>query len=154
MSPGDMRWPSSHRLRTGYALAFGILAINAIITFGNLRAIAENSRAVAQTHEVIVGLEAVLSDLRNAETGQRGYLLTGDAQYLEPYLKAVASVNRSVAHLKEVTANNGVRRDHLIAIEQVLAGKFAELKETIAASTTSGGRKPPWPSSGRIGGGR
>ena len=39
---------------------------------------------MAQTHEVIVGLDAVLSNLRDAETGQRGYLLTGDERYLEP----------------------------------------------------------------------
>ena len=82
MNPGVTRWPSSRRLLAGYALAFGLLLINGVVTFWNLRAIAENSRAVAQTHEVFIGLDAVLSDLRDAETGQRGYLLTGDERYL------------------------------------------------------------------------
>ncbi|MGP0062246.1 MAG: CHASE3 domain-containing protein [Isosphaeraceae bacterium] len=131
MSPGATRWPSSQRLLAGYALAFGLLAINAVVTFWNLRTIAENSRDVAQTHEVIVGLEGVLSNLRDAETGQRGYLLTGDERYLDPYNKAVASVDRSVARLKEVTASNGIRQNHLIGIEQAVAAKFSELEETI-----------------------
>ena len=123
----------------GYALAFGLLVVNAVVTFRNLRMIAENSRAVAQTHEVIVGLDAVLSNLRDAETGQRGYLLTGDERYLEPYTTAVASVDRSVGHLKKITVHNGIRRDHLTRIEQAVAAKFAEMEETDQASKEPGG---------------
>ena len=55
-----MRWPSSQRLMAGYALAFGLLVVNTVITFWNLRSIAENSKAVTRTHEVIVGLDDVL----------------------------------------------------------------------------------------------
>jgi PAS domain S-box-containing protein len=131
MSPGDMRWPSSHRLLVGYALAFGLLAINAVVTSWNLRTIAENTRAVAQAHEVMVGLEAVLSNLRDAETGQRGYLLTGDERYLDPYLEAAASIDRVVDRLRKVAVDDGIRRDHLGGIERAIASKFAELKETI-----------------------
>ncbi len=131
MNPGVTRWPSSRRLLAGYALAFGLLVINAIVTFWNLQAIAADSDAVHQTHEVIVGLEAVLSNLRDAETGQRGYLLTGDERYLEPYNQAASSVDASVARLREVAASNGIRQDHIRSVEGAVANKFAELKETI-----------------------
>ena len=96
MSPGDMRWPTSRRMLAGYAVAFGLLVINAVVTFWNLRTIAENSKAVIQTHEVGAGLDAVISNLRDAETGQRGYLLTGDercpirGQMLPPSLRSIS----------------------------------------------------------------
>jgi PAS domain S-box-containing protein len=138
MNPGVTRWPSSQWLLAGYALAFGLLVINAVVTFWNLRAIAEDSDAVLQTHEVIVGLEAVLSDLRDAETGQRGYLLTGDERYLEPYNQAASSVDESVARLREVAASNGIRQDHIRGVEGAVANKFAELKETIGLRKEQG----------------
>lgn len=138
MNPGDMRWPSSQRLVAGYALAFGLLVVNTVITFWNLRSIAENSNAVTRTHEVIVGLDDVLSNLRDAETGQRGYLLTGQERYLEPYLEAAARVGNSIAHLKAITIDNGIRREHLGQIEQASAAKFAELEETITLRREQG----------------
>ena len=138
MNRGVMRWPTTQRLVVGYALVFAILIVNAVATFWNLRMIAENSRAVAQTHEVIVGLDAVLSNLRDAETGQRGYLLTGDERYLEPYNMAVTSVGRSVGHLRDVTINNGIRRDSPGRIEQAVAAKFSEMEETIKLRRAQG----------------
>ena len=131
MSPGDTRWPLSQRLLAGYALAFGLLVINAVVTSWNLQTIAANSKAVAQTHEVIVGLEAVLSNLRHAETGQRDYLLTGEERALDPYLEAVEAVNRLVELLKKVTADRGSGQHHLSGIEQAVASRCAELKNTI-----------------------
>ena len=138
MNPGVTRWPSSQLLLAGYVLAFGLLVINAVVTFWNLWTIAEDSKAVAQTHQVIVGLDAVLSNLRDAETGQRGYLLTGDERYLDPYHKAAASVGEAVDLLRKVTANNGVRQDHLGRVEQAIARKFDELKETITLRRDQG----------------
>ncbi len=131
MNPGMMKWPSSKRLVAGYTLAFGLLVVNTIVTFWNLETIDRNSRQVSQTHEVLVGLEAVLSNLRDAETGQRGYLLTGDERYLAPYLEARKMVGKSVASLKTITANNGIRQDQIARIEQATAAKFAELEKAI-----------------------
>jgi CHASE3 domain sensor protein len=48
------------------------------------------SRWVEHTHKVLLELETTLSVVKDAETGQRGYLLTGDKRYLEPYQAAIA----------------------------------------------------------------
>jgi PAS domain S-box-containing protein len=138
MKPGMMRWPSSKRLVAGYALAFSLLVANTVVTFWNLESIDRNSRDVARTHEVLVGLEAVLSNLRDAETGQRGYLLTGDERYLAPYLQARSMVDQSVNTLKTIAANNGIRQDHIARIELVTAAKFAELEKVIAVRREQG----------------
>ncbi len=131
MYPCEMRWPSSNRLVAGYALAFGLLIVNTVVTFWNLETIAGNSRHVAQTHEMLVGLEAVLSNLRDAETGQRGYLLTGDERYLGPYSESRSRVARSISSLKRLAVNNGIRREHIVRIEKAITAKFDQLEKTI-----------------------
>src|SRR5262249_33292281 len=96
MNPRRLRWPSSKRLVAGYALAFGLLVANTVVTFWNLQTIADNSRDVSQAHEVLLRLEQVQSNLRDAETVQRGYLLAGDERSLPPFFLAHTMVGRSI----------------------------------------------------------
>jgi CHASE3 domain sensor protein len=51
-----------------------------------------SERWVTHTHQVLSAIEAVSSELKDAETGQRGYLLTSKEAYLEPYLSALSNV--------------------------------------------------------------
>ena len=67
----------------------------------------------------------------DAETGQRGYLLTGDKTYLEPYLKAVAGLPAQLAALDELTAKDDARRQQMSGIKSALTDKMAELSNTI-----------------------
>ena len=87
MSPDGTKWPPQRKLATGYTVAIAVLIIDLLITFWNLHSISRTWDALALSHEVVVGLDDVLSNLRDAETGQRGYLLTGDERYLDPYTR-------------------------------------------------------------------
>src|SRR4051794_6335876 len=62
----------------GYALVLAALVGNGVVTSLNLRTIAEGDRWIDHTREVVIELERALSTLKDAETGQRGYLLTGE----------------------------------------------------------------------------
>ena len=118
MSPDGTKWPPPRKFATGYAVAIAVLIINLIITFWNLNSISRTWDALALSHDIVVGLDDVLSNLRDAETGQRGYLLTGDERYLEPYTKSHAVVAASIDRLRSLVANNGVRREHLNAVAE------------------------------------
>jgi signal transduction histidine kinase/ActR/RegA family two-component response regulator len=77
-------------------------------------------------------LAEVLAVVQGAETGQRGYLLTGDRQYLEPYQDAIARVGGTLAELED---EPGVKEQFHEPLEQLLAlvqQKLAEMRETIA----------------------
>jgi PAS domain S-box-containing protein len=84
-----------------------------------------------RSHDVIKALDDVLSDLRDAETGQRGYLLTGEEAYLEPYNRAASTVDRSIQRLKAVTADDPRNRLQAEGVERAARAKLAELTETI-----------------------
>ena len=138
MSPDGTKWPPQRKLATGYAVAIAVLIIDLLITFWNLNSISRIWDALALSHDVVVGLDDVLSNLRDAETGQRGYLLTGDERYLEPYTKSHAVVATSIDRLRSLVANNGVRREHLNTAAEATSAKLSELEQTIRLRRESG----------------
>ena len=68
-----------------FALALIVLAVNAWVSYHNIRQMAENQEWVQHTHQDRAALDGVLVAMTDAETGQRGYLLTGDPETLAPY---------------------------------------------------------------------
>ena len=85
-------------------------------------------REAIRYDQLLSGLHLLALD---AETGQRGYLLTGERRYLEPYLRAVESLPGQVEALDELVNGNAARRQQIAGIKPALAAKLAELDETI-----------------------
>jgi PAS domain S-box-containing protein len=133
-----MRPPAQTRLTIGSSLAIAILILNAVLTFGSLRALIDSSRLLTRINALLIGLEAVLSDLRDAETGQRGYLLTGDEKYLEPYRKAVAIIDADLNRLDLLDADDLAIRGRVSEIRRKVADKLSELQETVALRREKG----------------
>jgi CheY-like chemotaxis protein/CHASE3 domain sensor protein len=90
-------------------------------------------RQFTRTLELIERLEVVSSTMKDAETGQRGFLLTGDEAYLEPYNAARARHAKELKDIRQwLLFPDGPQAKLLSEIEQVVETKFAELEETIA----------------------
>ena len=138
MNPDDTKWPPPRKLATGYTVAIAVLVIDLLLTFWNLNSISRTWDALALSHDVVVGLDEVLSNLREAETGQRGYLLTGDERYLEPYTNSHAEVAASIERLRPLVANDGTRREHLSTAAEAASDKLSELEQTIRLRRDSG----------------
>src|ERR1035441_9669465 len=96
--------------RFSVILGFGLLLIvvlaSAFVTRRQLGAQARNQYWVEHTHEVLVELDQVQLLLIDAETGQRGYLYTGDRKYLQPYNFDLSQVDSHVSRVAELTADN------------------------------------------------
>jgi PAS domain S-box-containing protein len=131
MPLSSSKWPSQRRLAVWYALALAVLALNAVVTYWNLRTIAKTAELVARTHDVIKGFDDVLLELRDAETGQRGFLLTGDEAYLKPYERALSTIDYSMERLRELSRDEELRRSYVDEVEQIAREKLAELAATI-----------------------
>ncbi len=87
---------------------------------------------VTRSHEVIAGVRDLLSVVKDAETGQRGYLLTGDEAYLEPYEDGLRRFKPVAARLDDLTAGNRDEHARFIALRASADAKIAELKRTVA----------------------
>lgn len=87
---------------------------------------------VNHTHEVILTSEIFLGHIRDAETGQRGYLLTQDPKYLAPYHSGVQQAIEEFNVLLDLTQQSSEHKKSLKRIETLMRGKFAELARTIS----------------------
>jgi PAS domain S-box-containing protein len=116
----------------GFVLTVTILLAGAVLGFVNVLRLAENARQVSHSQEVVAGARDLLSVLKDAETGQRGYLLTGDQAYLAPYDAAIRQFETVVARLDSLTAGDSNQRARFIPLRAAAEAKIAELKHTVS----------------------
>ena len=108
------------------------------ISYSSIGELRSTSHWVSHTHEVLGQLERVSSELKDAETGQRGYLITGEDRYLEPYNSARTSAEEAVANLRDLTSDNPAQQKRIDDLTPLIDAKFAELQETIDLRRTEG----------------
>ena len=115
----------------GFGLTLIVLIVGGVMGVINTRRLTENERQVARTHEVRAELEILLSTLKDAETGQRGYLLVQDEKYLQPYEEAVERLQTILTRLAFLTSENSLQQERLRALQPKIARRLAEIKQTI-----------------------
>lgn len=105
-----------------------ITAVSALIDWNAFRA----NRASANRSRVILqNASSLQSALKDAETGQRGYLLTRNPRYLEPYRKASVEIPRDFANLKRIIGLDPVWQSDLKLLDTAIPAKMAELSQTM-----------------------
>ena len=96
-------------LAIGFALVIVLLIANAWVSYQNIRRIADNNASVTRTYEILGETQAVLSSMQDAETGQRGFIITGEESYLEPYNSGVSTVQQHLYRLDPLISAPSVR---------------------------------------------
>ncbi|TPM37941.1 CHASE3 domain-containing protein [Mesorhizobium sp. B2-3-4] len=122
-----MRW-QTFPLIAGFAVLTLIVGARAVLVEGQ-RA---NRAAARETLEYQQLLSGLLSLAQDAEGGQRGYLLTGETSYLDPYRKAVDAIPGQLARIDAMTASDDQIAQQVSHIKDALSQKQAELSQTIA----------------------
>ncbi len=128
--------PDSTKQRTAliaFGMVFAILLANALISYLNIRRLRTTDDLVRHTNEVLTELNAVFVTVLNAETGQRGYLITNEELFLEPYTSGVAQVEERLHSLAELVADNAVQSDNVRELSNLLHRRFELLRNALAA---------------------
>ncbi len=115
-----------------------LLAANGYVSQRAVRVVTGNDRLLAHTEEVLTALETLQATVTDAETGQRGYVLTGRESYLLPYQAARASLADRLTRFRSLTADNSFHQRRLAALEGKIQAKLAELGETIELRRNGG----------------
>ncbi len=113
-----------HAQTAGLLLALLLFLLMSGAVVRNTRALIINTREVAHAHEVIEQLSATLSAMQDVETGSRGYLLTGDPSYLEPYTTASGAVVRLQQELHHLTTDNPAQQRRVGQLEALINRKL------------------------------
>lgn len=110
---------------------FSISIVGSILTF-KLESYGDEKLAwVIHTHNVITDSEKLLSSMKDAETGQRGYLLTQEITYLEPYYTGMSNAQKMFQELRLLTKDNPEQQAALDNIDKSMKLKFDELALTV-----------------------
>jgi len=109
---------------------------NSIFTFKMESIEEEKLEWVIHTHEVLLTAEKLLSSLKDSETGQRGFLLTLNQSYLEPYHSGILLSREYFKKLQHLTSDNPEQQDRLNKIQSLIGLKLDELATTIALSNS------------------
>ncbi len=126
-----------NRTAAGLALAMLVLGLINILAWRNAGQLAAETTAAAHTYEIIIDLRGLLARTVDAETGQRGFVITGDERYLEPYGAARASIDAELASLR-AAISAADQRARLASLEALTARRLAQI-EAVVDLRRSGG---------------
>ena len=117
-------------LLIGLLLAFTVA--NALVAYSNIRDIYEARLEVGQSRQVQLALAKVLSAAQDAETGTRGYAITEDRTYLQPYFGAIDAIQRHERQLKELTRDTPSQRPHMADVVDRIRDHLTEQGRIVA----------------------
>src|SRR5580698_9101905 len=112
--------------------------ISGAVAYFNLQTLRDDNQRIVHSHEVIIALDELLSSTQDAATGQRGFLLTNNEKYLEPYNSALLAIPPRLDEIAQLTSANPAQMPRIAALRLHVGAKLAELKETIDLRHTQG----------------
>jgi CheY-like chemotaxis protein/CHASE3 domain sensor protein len=116
----------------GFGIAIVAVVIIAALSFLSLQNSNRTAARVSHTFEVLDGLRDLLSTVKDAETSQRGFMLTGSETYLEPYTGATFALPRVFSDLETLVSDSAMQRRRLESLRRFTDDKMQELAQTIA----------------------
>jgi signal transduction histidine kinase/CHASE3 domain sensor protein len=117
-------------------LAILVVSFNAWLALRSVEALAASERWVSHTWGVIDALEAVSDSLKDAETATRGYLLTGDRDYLGPYSQSRHDLPGEIADVRTLTADNPEQQRQIGELSAVIESRMSLLQDSIDDRST------------------
>jgi methyl-accepting chemotaxis protein len=131
-------WTFGRKIAIGFAVAFALLAIIGQVAYRGIGSLAENSYRVTHSHLVLEKIGAVLDRMKDAETGMRGFVITGEDVFLEPYQSGVGEVGQLTADLRKLTADDAGQQKRLDEVEPVIQAKLTEMNAVIEVRRSAG----------------
>jgi signal transduction histidine kinase len=130
-SPGLALWTVGRLLSVGFILAIATLMVVGISAFVQIRSLIQDQARVTQAALVEDQTRALLSSITDAETGQRGFLITGDSAYLAPYQESLKTIPQQLAVLGEQVSADRRQSAALKELAASLDSKLRELAMTV-----------------------
>lgn len=126
-----MKSRTSNNLRIGFGLSILLLIISSALSYISINRLLDSAAAVRHTIDVRNTLENVVSSLKDAETGQRGFLLTGREEYLEPYNGAYSDARKSLDRFMELTRDNASQQENAMLLKSSLSKRMTRMQAVI-----------------------
>ncbi len=132
------RFKIGTRIGAGFALGLTLLAVLGAIAYRTTTSLIRNAEREKLSYQILAHLNELETELINDETGQRGYMITGQRRYLEPYDSALAEVYARYETLRQLTANDSALQSRLTNLQPLVDARLDRLQEGIQIRDTEG----------------
>ena len=116
----------------GLTIAFSLAVGTAGLSVFSIREVSSSGGDVVRIQTTLLDINRLLTSLINAETGQRGYLLTGRDEYLAPYHEAIREIPERLRMAREHLSSAQEQIDAFNGVEQLVSEKLTEIRQTLA----------------------
>lgn len=120
-----------NRINIGLAFAAVIFGVTTVIAYRSMVVLSERAEWVNHTRHVLEQVEELISTLKDAETGQRGYIITGREEFLEPYREAIPRVDSVFQTVRRLTADNPLQQQRLDLLGPLIRQRLDTIKAAI-----------------------
>ncbi len=133
-----MKMTLTKKILLGFVSCAIVLLAVAVFSFKNSEQFMDTNRWVNHTHQVLYEFEQVIINAVDAETGERGYLITGDESYLEPFNNSKTHWFAHIDSTRILTADNPVQQENIKAITEQSQRLFVRMEACIDVRRTKG----------------
>ena len=126
------------KVRAGFVLGLVCLGGVGVVSYASVVRLDAAAASVSHTQEVLESARAFLGAVNDAETEQRGYIISGDAVYLAPSRRAQAEALEELQRLRALTTDNVLQQERLVALKSLLVRRL-EFLEAVAEVRHSNG---------------
>jgi signal transduction histidine kinase len=127
-----------HKLVVGLTAACFVLLLVADLTYSNLARNDLDRQWVSHTLLVLEKLSDLQSQVGDAETSQRGFLLTGDETYLAPYQRSLKRIPEGIDTIRQLTSDNPVQQNRIARVESDVDARLTTLLNVIEVRKRDG----------------
>src|SRR5688572_4732913 len=117
---------------SGYILAFLLLLVSYALIFYTMRRSINETNSVSRTFFVTNKLEALKGEVTEAETGVRGYVITKDSRFLEPYYAAIDSIPNTYTQIRKLLGENSAQHKRLDTLISLINEKLGYMSNGLA----------------------
>jgi CHASE3 domain sensor protein len=114
------------------------LMLSGVISFSYNRLLKDYRDDVDHTFQVMSAIDSALLQLQDAETGQRGFIITGDESYLAPFEAGRNKLVEVLSHLSGLVSDNAEQQARIKDLKFLADGKLGELQDTIVTRKQQG----------------
>ncbi len=138
MRGGPTGWPIESKVGMGFGLALLILLLIGVFSYRSIQIQTETANWVAQIQHVLSHLSDLDSQVNDIETGARGYVITLQEPYLEPFYRGTARVYDTIHELKELTAGNAGQQKRLSRLQELVDERIVVARRVVELRRNEG----------------
>ncbi len=132
------RMPMEKKVWVGFAGALALLLFVGLTAYSEVVKLRNNDAMVDHTHQVISSLRKIQSLVADAETGQRGFLITDDKIFLRPYNDAANALDEELSTLRNLVSDNPAQQENRVQLQTAAARRMEQLRQVLLLRENKG----------------